>query len=255
MSQFIAAFFAFLVAAFISGFNSVEQTSVQPSPIPPEAMSTVDAPAVLTSIRVVTCAYEDQEVGVGTGVVIGKNQIITDEHVIRGMTFCTFEGEVFMAKDVKFKNANVDIAVIDVSTKDIPVVEYSCDRLMNDKKYLGIGYPAGFYNVELRNSEIEATNIFANPFSPAPQPEYVMVPAPVMTVLYALDKYEDFLPTKEDKKRSDHLRMVSGYVRPGMSGGPVLDEDWKIHGLINAVKGSSYGMIRELADTPLCNGR
>lgn len=233
MSQVIATFFAILIAAFVGGFTSSPQA---PPPIPNDVITQIDAPPVMAALQMITCAYEDGEVGAGTGVAIGENKIITDEHVIRGMTFCTFNGEVILPKQIKYKDNNIDLAVIEISTASMVIAETNCSRLVTSEEYMGIGYPAGFYQkINMGES--------ADP---------LVIPAPVATNLVAMKEYEDFIPTKEDKFRSNHLRIVGGYVRPGMSGGPVFDKDWKVRGLMNALVGSNHAMIRELADTPLC---
>lgn len=250
MSHLTAILISVFISIFGGSFVEAADKSSEIPPVPKDAISIELAPPIMGAVSSVECGN-----GIGTGVVIKTGQIITDEHVIRGEKDCTFNGKPFTTeKDIVYRDPIIDLAIINVDTGDMQVAKYVCAPLKRGGNYVGIGYPEGFYTRREGAPQIVMLGTFPNSTFHTVIPVYLEA-APVATMLTGAGFYKNFPAETKNDFPSPHLSVVQGYVRPGMSGGPVFNERWEVVGLINALSGSNIGLIRELLDTPLCKSR
>lgn len=160
--------------------------------------------------------------GHGTGVIIGRDTMITAAHVIEGQTGCRDDesGELLT---VVYKNTDHDFAVLYFpTTRHDEWARISCGGFRTGRTYYSYGY-AGVGDSDIMMTRQIATNDFVDGTPSRGSPFF-------------------------------HMRVLRGVVIPGMSGGPIFDEEGRVIGL-NNLTGDNYrfGLSREIRDTYLCS--
>jgi hypothetical protein len=172
----------------------------------------------LNTVKIIRCVDDDGPVS-GSGVIIGKDRILTANHVIFEENSCTVDGK--QAKLISH-DEKLDVALLEVDLgPKPPVVEISCDGYLLDHLYFSLGYAW--------------TQDFA------------------MTKMVATGIFEDAPPSEEYPFSQKHMAKLIGYVYPGMSGGPVFDESGRLVGINNMSEMGRAAFSRSLEDTELCS--
>jgi S1-C subfamily serine protease len=171
----------------------------------------------LNTIKFVKCVTAGHgEIFAGTAFIIGKGRVVTADHVIYEAQSCTID-----QKKVSLisHSAELDFAVLGVDLGDKPpILEVSCDGLILGNQYYAVGFSK------------------AQDFA--------------MTKLIAQGSFEGM--NGEGGKDVEHLSRMKGLVFPGMSGGPIIDMDGRVVGLINASDQDGNALGRSLSETALC---
>lgn len=172
----------------------------------------------LNPINLLVCGHSS-----GTSIIIGKNLMLTANHVIDGYAICSMYG---IKSTVVYKNIDQDIAAVVVPTGNASRLEVNCGGFKSMETYYAVGFAEG--------------------------------KSFIVNKLIAMDGFVD-VPIINDRRMAKHLRPLLGTVIPGMSGGPILDEDGKVVGITLAtsvIPGSSgdnpVAYSRELKETFLC---
>lgn len=159
--------------------------------------------------------------GLGTGVYIAPNMIMTAEHVVDGNKTCTDLGSGITLKPY-YTDKATDFALLTGDTKKDPRFQaYSCDGFKAGKTYFSIGYAFG---TDFIINKLVATSTYTD---------------------------EDFIVEGDHEV---HLRELKGTVIPGMSGGAIFDENGIVYGINNVTNYGKWDKAwsREIKDTVLC---
>jgi regulator of sirC expression with transglutaminase-like and TPR domain len=154
------------------------------------------AEKVRKSVVVVTTPGRDEKrSGLGTGFVVGEGLIATNYHVIgegRAISIETGDGKKHEATAVHAFDRVLDLAIIRVNVKDLPVLTLAdSDKLKEGQTLVAVGNPHG-----LKNSVVSGV-----------------------------------LSGKRDIEGRSMLQLAMPVER-GNSGGPVVDRDGKVIGVI-----------------------
>jgi S1-C subfamily serine protease len=153
-------------------------------------------------IRTVGC----ERLGTGSGFVLENGLIVTNRHVIgqpRTVAISTWDGRSFDAR-VEGISLDADLAIIEVSTTDLPAATLRTGPVAVGESIAVIGYPGG-------GSATITTGRLVS-----------------ISEETILDQEGPFL-------------IVDAEVRQGNSGGPVVDERGAVIGVIFALDGRGFG--------------
>jgi len=190
-------------------FGGLGITTVLPTPPPtpgavPATVITADAPSI---VKILAFEPECSQESEGSGFVIAPDRIVTNAHVVAGARQVRIVqnglGQVIdRAATVVYYNPDVDVAVLDVPGLGLPSLSFAGPQPAGANAEV-VGYPENgpFDPVPARIRETETVtgpNIYQN--------------AQVTRQIYA-------------------LRAV---VRPGNSGGPLLDPQGQVDGIVFA---------------------
>ena len=173
----------------------------------------------LDNIKQIVCTDKDGGLESGTGTVIGKNRILTANHVIYGSVKCTVG-----KKEVKIisQYPELDLAVISIDMEEKPsITQISCEGFKENETYFAIGFSKAYD--------------FA------------------MTKLKATGKLKNMDKTEEYPYETKNLVSLNGLAFAGMSGGPIIDMNGRIVGIVNVSNEGRLVGSRSLYDTPLCD--
>lgn len=167
------------------------------------------APSVL---KVRGMAPNCQKVLEGTGFVIAPNRVMTNAHVVAGSDSVTVEtgGKTYDAVVISF-DPKEDIAILAVAELTAPPLVFASGAAEPDTDALVLGYPGG--------GVFEA--------SPARVRDIINLEGP--------DIYRDATVTRR-------VYTIRGNVQQGNSGGPMIDTDGKVLGVV-------FGAAVDDADT------
>jgi len=171
----------------------------------------------LDTIKLIYCSVNGRIV-FGSGVIIGKNRIITANHVVYGAAACMIE-----QKEVKIikQYPDIDFAVLSMDFGDeVPITPISCDGFIAEDTYFSIGYS---YGTDFAMTKLKNTNNLL-----------------------------DFPETQQYPFSSHGLHVLNGLAFQGMSGGPIINMDGQIVGITNMSNQGSMVGSRSLSETPLC---
>lgn len=180
----------------------VEQipTAAPTAPAPGDALQEASASVVRVSGTALACGQNQT----GSGFAVAPDRVVTNAHVISGITEPTVEqldGTVHAGRVVHF-DAERDLAVIAVDDASLPVLEVGADLEDGESAYT-MGYPAG------------------GPFS--------LDPAQIQargTVLVNSIYGGESQPVE--------IYQLNAEVQQGGSGGPLLDADGTVAGVVFA---------------------
>lgn len=167
----------------------------------------------LDAVHQVACDSKALGPDVGTSFVISRDTVLTAAHVVSGEDTCSVDG-----KDAKvtFEDDKIDVAVLHVDLGDGPIMQTSCEGFKGGEEYFAVGYAQGAD--------------FA------------------MQLLRARGTYKD---VQTDREELEHGAKLDGRVFPGMSGGPIVDTNGRVTGVVSAgTEERTYA--RDLIDTSLC---
>jgi Trypsin-like peptidase domain/Colicin V production protein len=196
-------------------FAGLEPTLPGALPIP----STVDTPgiqhAAAMTVKVVSAGCGG--LVTGSGFPIGNGLIVTNAHVVSGTTdhrIETRDGTVYPATVVYF-DPEVDIAILRVTGYAGPSLDFAPAGRGTDGAV--IGYPGG------GQEQVE--------------------PAVIDGAVNAegRDIYSENLVTRE-------IYVLQSRVRPGNSGGPIVDRDGRVLGIVFATSASQADQAYALTD-------
>ncbi len=169
----------------------------------------------LDTVKKIACQQGEYNV-FGTGTIVGRNRVLTANHVVYGTDSCTIDGHP--AKTI-WSDATGDIAMLAVNLGDTPVTQFSCEGYKAYQPYFAVGYA-------------QAEDFAINLIHPTTGRE----------VMPKSEEYPfDVRPET----------LAFGEFISGMSGGPVMGLDGRIAGIINASDGRT-SLTRDLTDTALC---
>lgn len=193
--------------------------------VPAQVSSLADASQAVVPVTCWTASTTANRAGRGTAFYLADGAV-TASHVLN-TDKCEADGRPLRVAELK---RDVDVARIlpRISRSPQPLVtQVQCTPLNMQESYVALGYFQG----RLRAVRLRITGSRVN------ADEYSGFPAT------ALNTYEMVGETDEEK------------VLPGMSGGPLFDQNWRVVGIIIATStnsGSSF--IRSVTDTSLCRG-
>jgi len=203
--------------------------------------------AVADSVREIECPLTDEVASQGSATVISKNMVLTDYHVIYKSTgACLFDGSPTVR--VLYANADEDIAVLAVDTGALKPIPISCTGMVPGNDYLALGYP-GYLNHGY-DARLVVTGKFPNlKFST----ELVEKPPVLGAQLVVATAVHIDTPATEDYPFVSHdLTVMLRNVYEGMSGGPILNDQDQITGLVTSLYGKENSANRDLKGTGLC---
>lgn len=160
---------------------------------------------------------------VGTGEIIAPNTVMTAAHVVGDATECRIGQAVAVVTE---NNRALDYAILTVPTTALhQKMKISCRGFVAGRTYYAIGYAHG--------------RDFA------------------ITRLVATSRFERDGVDRRSGTPFTHTRILDGEVFPGMSGGPIVDQDGVQVGITSAtsIGVHSRALSRELKDTSVCSGR
>lgn len=201
----------------------------QCAPVPakteePAQFRTPPAPTIsFKNILRVTCGNpnDPDSVSLGTAFYVGKGVFVTAYHVVKDKLVCVDDSGVILP--VGLVDEKHDAAFFIMPNREAYTtdgISYSCSGFKHDKIYYSIGYA---YGSELQMNKLKATKEKSNN-------EFIVGGIA--------------LP---------NMRLLTGLLIPGMSGGPIVDGDGIAYGINNVTglfgtKAYSY----ELKETALC---
>ena len=153
-----------------------------------------------------------QKVLEGSGFVVAPNRVISNAHVVAGSESVTVEsdGKTYDATVVSY-DPNADISILDVPDLPAKPLQFDMQEAASGTDALVMGYPGG--------GEFTAT--------PGRIREIIQLNGP--------DIYHTATVTRE-------VYTIRGTVRQGNSGGPLIDKDGKVLGVV-------FGAAVDDADT------
>lgn len=153
-----------------------------------------------------------QKVLEGSGFVVAPNRVMSNAHVVAGSESVTVEsdGKTYDATVVSY-DPNADISILDVPDLPAPPLQFDMQEAPTGTDALVMGYPGG--------GEFTAT--------PGRIREIIQLNGP--------DIYHTNTVTRE-------VYTIRGTVRQGNSGGPLIDKDGKVLGVV-------FGAAVDDADT------
>ncbi|GAB7067892.1 acid resistance serine protease MarP [Mycobacterium hodleri] len=153
-----------------------------------------------------------QKVLEGSGFVVAPNRVMSNAHVVAGSESVTVEseGKTYDATVVSY-DPNADISILDVPDLPAKPLEFDMQEAATGTDALVMGYPGG--------GEFTAT--------PGRIREIIQLNGP--------DIYHTTTVTRE-------VYTIRGTVRQGNSGGPLIDKDGKVLGVV-------FGAAVDDADT------
>jgi S1-C subfamily serine protease len=157
----------------------------------------------------------------GTGIIVGKNTILTADHVIGNKNYCTVRNKSRRLEITHRDNPN-DFAILRSPTAlNQPGFVVNCDPMKTGETYWLVGYAMGEPTIS-KHSGV-ATNRYYR--GRAPNGVY-----------------------------TEHLRGIQGKSYPGMSGGPVVNSRGEAVAFVSAVAtdGSNIALVKEFRDTEVC---
>jgi S1-C subfamily serine protease len=160
--------------------------------------------AARSVVRITGSAYACGQGRSGTGFVIAEDRIVTNAHILAGVTRPVIEapnGQILTGKVVYFDSQN-DVAIIAVTGLDVSALSS------------GIG---------LQTGESATTLGYANQGSLTASPAQVVS----INVINALDIYRE-------RGSARAIYILDGKFAPGDSGGPVLNVDGNYIGMVYA---------------------
>jgi S1-C subfamily serine protease len=148
----------------------------------------------------------------GSGFVVAPNRVMSNAHVVAGADSVTVEanGQTYDATVVSY-DPNADISILDVPGLPSAPLQFDMQEAKTGTDSLVMGYPGG--------GDFQAT--------PARIREIIQLNGP--------DIYHTTTVTRE-------VYTVRGTVRQGNSGGPLIDRDGKVLGVV-------FGAAVDDADT------
>jgi S1-C subfamily serine protease len=165
-----------------------------------------DSPVVAETepsvVKIRGVAPSCQKVLEGTGFVVGPNRVMSNAHVVAGSDSVTVEsgGKPYDATVVSF-DPRADISILAVPDLPAPALKFADSPAGSDTDAIVLGYPGG--------GGFEAT--------PARIRETIELNGP--------DIYQNETVTRE-------VYTIRGTVRQGNSGGPLIDVDGKVLGVV-----------------------
>lgn len=213
-----------LIASLLSVFFMLGAAPAQQNAAPlPEIVKAPYQPTIFLNfslIRHVTCLDADKLEHYGTGFMIKRGVMVTAAHVMGAVCWDTVTRQPITPLAVDEKN---DFALATVELpypREMKFMRYSCSGTTKDVRYESIGYPDG------------------GPLA--------------MTHVIAKDEKTPEGYTLTGGRVAAGLRGFNGDIIPGMSGGPIVDEDGVAVAINSATNHAGYGMGREIRDSILC---
>lgn len=210
-------FFVWLVAAsMILAFLPQSESKIDNISIDPFYTETQ-----LDSIFLIQCKKSQFSIipeNVGTGFLINDRTIITAQHVIKDAHACSIAGVDLV---IDQENHLLDYATLSIQTRGLQSLPVRCEGFTRGKNYYAIGYARG---TRFTMNRLVATHRF------------------------------ETTQTSDGLDQGYNLRELRGTATPGMSGGPIIDEDGYVVGITIAIstRGVNRVYSRELKDTHLC---
>lgn len=216
-----------LIALGLLGSNCNAQktsdpvTNATPIFITPDAALGAPANPHLFGIRLMVCKDKNAQYWVGTMFHYADRKYITANHVAGNDAQC-FDAETSTPVKLIHGDSINDFAIVETPKNlDNVYFEISCEPFISGNTYQSLGWAGG---TVLLQKGIKASWVYTD---------------------------KNF---KVEGMVNYHLRKFKGLIISGMSGGPIVDENWVVHG-INNVSDTDYDLSwsRELSDTVLCN--
>jgi S1-C subfamily serine protease len=158
------------------------------------------AHAAGSTVKIV--GYGCGQIQEGSGFVVGPGIVVTNAHVVAGIAHPMVQvGTTFLATTVTFFDPSYDLSVLRVTGLDEPVLALDPDQSARGVQAAVLGYPGG------------------GPFSVAP--------AGIMAAFEAegRDIYGQGLTVR-------NVYEIQAKVRPGNSGGPLVELDGQVIGVV-----------------------
>lgn len=180
----------------------------------------------LENIRNIRCIREPTENGTisafrGTAFYIGDNRFVTAAHIIENSTHCIDSSGIVVTVD--YIDGNNDIALLSMGNnilERLTPLRVNCDGYHNNTIYHSFGYSgiSGFSMANLIATEYQTSSTY---------------------------KIEGTLVAG--------MNVLSGTIEPGMSGGPIFNDNGEVVGLNNArTLDGNYAFSYDLKDTIIC---
>lgn len=219
----------FFSALLFLGFLNPSSThlplnnDIKVAPLPDNAFNGYVAPqtpkldARYDAVRLANCGDGDRRWR-GTIVHIGHLRYMTAFHVGNGICYDAKTGTKL---NLVYSDPGNDFAILE-SPRDLDssILKISCIPFIAGRTYHSIGWAIG---EQLVVEELKATSSHTGMF-------------------FMIEQNIAF-----------HMRVLIGSIIPGMSGGPIIDDNWNVYGINNATSDKgTRGYSREMADTALC---
>ncbi len=216
MKKIIAILLLILAAMMLSSSSNTARISVLSGTKPPKFSRDL--------VALIQCGPH-----LGTGIPVSATMMTTAAHVPASEKSCSvtkrlMNSEISTVFTVTTYNASLDYVEMQTQRKQSRFFSVVCQPLITGETYWLVGYPGGTSALEI-NPAI-ALDTYQNSYDPA-----------IKGSLFA------------------HQRQLRGKAYPGMSGGPVLDNNGNVVGYLSGVSLTDNGIvtIKEFADTPLCS--